>query len=509
MGKTKETIQESSDRHAAEMELKIAKLADLFPECFTSSRDELNQPKQTVDINLLRQKLSGHVDVSVPERYQLEWPGKQASLDEANTQSNKEFIECRNDSVDFDSTKNLFIEGDNLDAIKLLNQTHQQSLKLIYIDPPYNTGRDFTYCDDRVESEAGYLIRTKQVSKSGERLVDNPEASGRFHSHWLSMLLPRLVAARGLLRIDGAIAVSVDDNEVARLTCLLDEVFGRENRIVDFVWQTKAGAKGVPPRKMVTQNHEYILVYARDATQFRFKGRPRDSSAFSNPDNDPRGPWKKDNMKSTVSGTAEYCIVDPDSGREFKARWAFSKDTVQRMILEGRVLFPASQSGWPAQKSFLNEYQNQTIPVLSLLGHDYGGTATGAKDIAAVLGSRDLFSYPKPVGLLSFLISQVATQEDDCVMDFFAGSGTFGEAVFAATAQDSICRRFILVQLDDELDPSKPVQAAAVKFCDSLRKPRTIAEIAKERVRRSGQTIKQKTPNLDVGFRVLKMDTLD
>jgi len=439
------------------------------------------------------------------EWFGLNWPGKREALRAAHTPCTKAFVPVPKESVEFDTTQNIFIEGDNLDALKLLQETHRDTVKLIYIDPPYNTGRDFVYGDDRIESEAEYLVRSKQVSESGEPLVDNPESAGRFHAKWLSMLLPRLILARTLLRDDGAIAVSVDDNEVGRLTCLLDEIFGRENRVVDFVWQTKAGAKGVPPRKMVTQNHEYILVYARDATRFRFKGRPRDNSAFSNPDNDPRGPWKKDNMKSTVSGGAEYSIVEPKTGREFKARWAFSESTVDSMIEEGRVLFPANDSGWPMQKSFLNEYQNDTIPLLSLLGDALGGTDSGAKDIAKTLGSRDVFSYPKPVKLLSFLVSQIASDADSVVLDFFAGSGTFAEAVFAATAQDNIERRFMLVQIAEKLDSGKPIHAAAASFCDNIGKPRTIAELAKERIRRAGVSAKKDMPGLDTGFRVLKI----
>ncbi len=481
---------------------RIAKLAELFPGCISTTTDELGGQRQTVNLQHIRELLAGFVADEAPERYHLDWPGKRASLRLADKPTAATFRKCPDESVNHDTTNNLFIEGDNLDALKLLIPTHRDAVKLIYIDPPYNTGRDFVYSDTRVESQADYLARTQQVSETGEPLVTNPESAGRFHAQWLSLLLPRLVLARKLLRHDGAIAVSVDDNEVGRLTCLLDEVFGKDNRIVDFVWETKAGAKGVPPKKMVTQNHEYVLVYARDASAFRFKGRPRDLSAFANPDNDPRGPWKKDNMKSTVTTGKEFSITDPATDRSFRARWAFNEDSVAQMIKEGRVIFPDTDTGWPMQKSYLNEYQNKTIPLLSLLGSGFGGTAAGAKDIAATLGSRDLFSYPKPVKLLAYLVSQIATEPGDLVMDFFAGSGTLGEAVMNASAEDQIARRFVLVQLPEPLDINKPIHAAAAKFCDELGKPRTIAEIAKERIRRAGESV---APNLDTGFRVLKL----
>ena len=490
---------------AGSRDQRLAKLAELFPGCVVESVDEHGQCPQAVDFDRLRRELGQSKAEEPLERFGLNWPGKRQAECAAHAPSTKVFVPKPKESVDFNTTQNLFVEGDNLDALKLLQHTHRNAVKLIYIDPPYNTGRDFVYGDGRAEVEAEYLLRSKQVSTSGRPLVDNPEAAGRFHAKWLSMLLPRLILARTLLREDGAIVVSVDDNEVGRLTCLLDEVFGRENRVVDFVWQTKAGAKGVPPRTMVTQNHEFILVYARDAKRFRFRGRPRDSSAFSNPDGDPRGPWKKDNMKSTVSGGAEYCIVEPKTGREFRARWAFSESTVGRMIDEGRVVFPIQDSGWPMQKSFINEYQNDTIPLLSLLGDRFGGTDTGAKDIAKTLGSRDIFSYPKPVKLLAFLVSQIATDPDAVVMDFFAGSGTFGEAVFAAVLDDDIERRFILVQIAEKLDPGRPAHAAAARFCDEIGKPRTIAEIAKQRIRSAGATAKKEMPGLDIGFRMLQV----
>ena len=512
MGSAADTQPESTSppntEHDTELNAKLAQLEALFPGCIVHSGTHYN-PSTTLDLSKLRQHLGSRAVGAITERYQLDWPGKQAARAAAAVPSICKLVDVPGDGVDSDTTGNLFIEGDNLDALKLLQQTHRDAFKLIYIDPPYNTGRDFTYQDDRTETEADYLLRTGQVSASGVPLVDNPETVGRFHSQWLSMLLPRLMLARQLLRSDGAIAVSVDDNEVGRLTCLLDEVFGKENRVVDFIWRTKPGAKGVPPRTMVTQNHEYILLYARDASKFRLKGRPRDLSAFSNPDNDPRGPWKKDNMKSTVSGGSEYSIVDPATGRSFKARWAFSESTVQTMISEGRVIFPANDSAWPAQKSFLNDYQNKTIPLLSILDHELGGTADGAKDIAAVLGSRDVFAYPKPVKLLSFLVSQIATQPDDTVMDFFAGSGTFGEAVLKANADDEIARSFVLVQLDDQLDPNKPSHTAAIDLCRSIDKPCNIAEIAKERIRRAGITAQEVSPNLDVGFCVQRLVSID
>jgi adenine-specific DNA-methyltransferase len=489
-----------------QVEAKLDRLAELFPGCVVESRDEITgNTIRAVDFDRIRQEVSGRVVEGPRERFHLDWPGKREARLAANTAVDRSLRPQPRESLGFECASNLFIEGDNLEALKLLRESYLGKIKLIYIDPPYNTGSNLIYSDSFDESPQAYASRSGQTDATGGRLVSNFESNGRFHSDWLSMMMPRLMLARQLLTDDGVIAVSIDDNEIGSLTCLMDEVFGPRNRIVDFVWQTKAGAKGVPPLAMLTHNHEYILLYARNASAFSFKGRPRDALAFSNPDGDPRGPWKKDNMKSTVAGAEQFDIVDPATKRVFTARWAFSKATIERMISEGKVIFPERADGSPMQKSFLHEYRNENIPLLSLLGEGgFGGTEAGAKDLEQALGSRDVFSYPKPTGLLKFLVQQIAKDKDDVVMDFFAGSGTLGEAVLEANQDDGVDRRFILVQIAESLSPTEPRQRAAAEFCRSLGKPATVAELSKERLRRAFARHARK---VTAGFRALVIDS--
>jgi len=482
----------------------IARIRELFPGCVTEAQGEDGQLKLAVDFDQLRQELSESIVEGPQERYHLNWPGKREALLTANAPIAKTLRPCRDESVDFDTTKNLFIEGDNLEALKLLQETYLGKVKMIYIDPPYNTGNDFIYDDDFAESSEEYFRRSSQVDEEGGRLVANTEANGRFHSDWLSMMYPRLKLARNLLRDDGVVLMSIDDEEVHNLRKLCDEVFGNGNFIAQFVWKarqfTDARAK-----TNVSTDHEYIVAYAKN-NGFSLKGVERDESKFSNPDNDPRGEW----MSRSILGLAtreqrpnlHYDIVEPGTGRVFPPNpstgWRYSKEKMTELIANGCILFPKSDDGRPREKKFRRDMRSDFIAFRSII--DDVHTADGTQEIRSIFGA-DLFPFPKPAGLIASLVEQV-TVEDDMVLDFFVGSATTAQAVMQVNAGDGGKRQFIMVQLPEICDEKTEASKAGYK---------TIAEISKERIRRAGKKILEgqchESWNKDIGFRVLKVDT--
>lgn len=482
----------------------IARIRELFPGCVTEAQSEDGQLKLAVDFDQLRQELSESIVEGPLERYRLDWPGKREALLMANAPIAKTLRPYREESVDFDTTKNLFIEGDNLEALKLLQETYLGKVKMIYIDPPYNTGNDFIYDDDFAESSEEYFRRSSQVDEEGGRLVANTEANGRFHSDWLSMMYPRLKLARNLLRDDGVVLMSIDDEEVHNLRKLCDEVFGNGNFIAQFVWKarqfTDARAK-----TNVSTDHEYIVAYAKN-NGFSLKGVERDESKFSNPDNDPRGEW----MSRSILGLAtreqrpnlHYDIVEPGTGRVFPPNpstgWRYSKEKMTELIANGCILFPKSDDGRPREKKFRRDMRSDFIAFRSII--DDVHTADGTQEIRSIFGA-DLFPFPKPAGLIASLVEQV-TVEDDMVLDFFVGSATTAQAVMQVNAGDGGKRQFIMVQLPEICDEKTEASKAGYK---------TIAEISKERIRRAGKKILEgqchESWNKDIGFRVLKVDT--
>lgn len=481
----------------------IASIRELFPGCVTEAKGEDGRLKLAVDFDQLRQELSESIVEGPQERYHLNWPGKREALLTANAPIAKTLRPCREESVDFDTTKNLFIEGDNLDALKLLQETYLGKVKMIYIDPPYNTGNDFIYEDDFAENTEGFLKRSNQKDEKGNRLVANTEANGRFHSDWLSMMYPRLKLARNLLRDDGVVLMSIDDEEVHNLRKLCDEVFGNENFIAQFVWKarqfTDARAK-----TNVSTDHEYIVAYAKN-NGFSLKGVGRDESKFSNPDNDPRGEW----MSRSILGLAtreqrpnlHYDIEEPGTGRVFSPNpstgWRYSKEKMNELILDGCILFPKKDDGRPREKKFRRDMMSDFIAFRSII--DGVHTADGTQEIRSIFGA-DLFPFPKPTGLIASLVGQV-TVEDDVVLDFFVGSATTAQAVMQVNAEDGGNRQFIMVQLPEICDEKSEASKMGYK---------TIAEISKERIRRSGKKILEgechEGWNKDIGFRVLKID---
>lgn len=514
----------------------IARIRELFPGCVTEAMGEDGQLKLAVDFDLLRQELSDHIVEGPQERYHLNWPGKREALLAANAPIAKTLRPCREESVNFDTTKNLFIEGDNLDALKLLQETYLGKVKMIYIDPPYNTGNDFIYDDDFAESTDEFLKRSNQKDEQGNRLVANTEANGRFHSDWLSMIYSRLKLAKDLLNDDGIIFVSIDDNEAHNLRKVCDELFGIENLFGIFQWRRRQRADN-RNQSRVSPDHEYIVAYSKSGPAI-LKGTEINLDKYSNPDNDPRGPWASIDLSGLATATQRpnlhYDIVDPNTGISYPPNpsrgWSKSKENVLKMIEEGRILFPKSPSGRPREKKFVKDLQSNVTGFSTCLDPKVVGyTTNGTREVTELIGGK-FFDFPKPVNLLKELLIQ-ATGFNDIILDFFAGSATTAHAVMQLNAEDGGNRKFIMVQLHEPCDEKSEAFKAGYK---------TIAEISKERIRRAGKKIldemesrntrntQKKNDNelfnfgeadpsvssvssvvekLDIGFRVLKVDS--
>lgn len=488
----------------------LAMIRDLFPGCVTEAHDEVTgKPRLAVDFDQLQQELNDHLVDGPQERYRLDWPGKREALATANAPIAKTLRPAFAESIDFQETKNLFIEGDNLEALKLLQETYLGKIKMIYIDPPFNTGNDFVYDDDFSIDSASFLERSNQTNDVGSRLVANPDSNGRFHSVWLSMMLPRLRLARNVLSEDGVIFISIDDGEIANLKKLCDEVFGPDRFIASFVWKSR---QNIDNRTVTgaSIDHEYIVCYGKS-----IRGSARKTEQYSNPDNDPRGDWASANMVGIATAdrrpNLHYDLVDPKSGINYGCPpmgWRYDRNTMARLISEDRVIWPASPDGRPRRKAFLSELDSEFTGFSTILGEGIF-TRDGTADTLALFGER-VFSFPKPVSLVKILVEQ-ATKDDDIVLDFFAGSGTTAHAVMEQNASDGGNRQFVLVQIPETLEPSNREQKTAADFCDQLGKPRNIAELTKERIRRAGTKVTENSGNSgwnkDVGFRVLKIDT--
>jgi adenine-specific DNA-methyltransferase len=472
-----------------------AKIAALFPHCLSEGK---------IDFELLKQELSSSIIEGAQERYQLGWVGKREALLNANAPIAKTLRPCREESVNFDSTENLYIEGDNLDALKLLQETYLNKVKMIYIDPPYNTGNDFIYEDDFAENTADYLQRSNQKDESGNRLTANPESNGRFHSDWLSMIYPRLKLARNLLSDDGVIFISIDDNEQANLKRLCDEVFGSDNFLAEFIWKKRTGSND--SQNMVSLDHDYVLAFSKTSATFALTGEIKDSSNYKNPDNDPRGAWAKDNLTCNKTASERpnlfYPITDPKTGIEYQCNpnrvWAYETTRMQKNIEDEKVIFPSNGVGTPMYKRHLAELRSDRKPFGSIIETVINSIAT--KESRDLLGGQ-YFDYPKSVDLLKQLVNQ-GTLENDTILDLFSGSATTAHAVMQLNAEDGGKRKFIMIQIADPCDKKTEAFKAGYK---------TIADISKERIRRAGQKIKTDNPltamDLDIGFRVLKVDS--
>jgi adenine-specific DNA-methyltransferase len=473
------------------LEAQIARLRDLFPEVFVEGK---------IDFDKLRLTLGGAAE-SGPGRFHFSWAGKDDAVNLLQTPSAGTLVPCPQESINFETTGNIFIEGDNLEVLKLLFKSYFGRVKLIYIDPPYNTGQDFVYPDNYTDPLKTYLQITGQADAEGNLLTSNPETSGRYHSTWLSMMHPRLFLARQLLKEDGVIFVSIDDHEVHHLRLLMNETFGEENFIACFVWKRRQVSDN---RNLdnVSTDHEYILAYSRGDGSLL--GTAKDLTKYDNPDNDPRGPWMSDNLTGLANSeqrpNLHYDIVDPAMGQPYpplaSRGWAYDRKAMAKAISEGRILWPAKPDGRPRLKRFLNEIRSQFTGFSSI--QDFGYTTDGTRTIEELFGEK-VIQFPKPVAIPRKLGEQATlATEGDIVLDFFAGSCTTAQAVLEMNHADGGNRRFICVQLPE------PTENKTFS---------TIAEIGKERIRRViGKLAKETQPSLgereapeDLGFKVFKL----
>lgn len=477
----------------------IARIRELFPSCVTEAKDAQGKLKYAVDFDQLKQELSGQIVEGPQERYQLNWPGKREALLTANAPIAKTLRPAREESVDFDTTKNLFIEGDNLDALKLLQETYLGKVKMIYIDPPYNTGNDFVYEDDFAEEANEFLMRSNQKDEFGNRLITNTESNGRFHSDWLNMMYSRLRLAKNLLQDDGTIFISLDDGEITNLRKICDEIFGTDKFVASFIWKSRQN-KDNRSKNGVSVDHEYILAYGQ-----RLRGAERDLTAYSNPDNDPRGDWTSANMVGLATAdrrpNLHYDLINPASGVNYGCPamgWRYDRNTMSRLIAEDRILWPSSLDGRPRRKAFVSELTSEQTGYSSIIGKDIY-TRNGTSDIEQLFETR-IMDFPKPISLLEELIAQADVQSDEIILDFFAGSSTTAHATMKLNAIDTRSRRFIMIQIPENSSDKSEANKANYK---------TIADLSKERIRRAGKKIKKENPlfNGDTGFRVLKIDS--
>lgn len=472
----------------------IERLREIFPEALTEGK---------IDFEVLKQMLGGAIDEH-DEKYGLNWHGKRRARQLALTPSTGTLRPCPQESVDWEKTQNLMIEGDNLEVLKLIQKSYAGKVKLIYIDPPYNTGKDFVYKDDFQDNIKNYLMLTGQIDSDGRKVSSNTESSGRFHTDWLNMMYPRLKLARNLLREDGVLFVSVDDGELDNLREMCAEVFGEENFIVQIIWRKRS----TPPNdKIIGANHDYIVCYAKNIETAGLQLRERSEEQlkrYSNPDNHPKGPWTAGDLMANVKGgrfvkSLYFPIINPKTGEKHfpgnNGNWRFSSETIAGLIANDEIYFGEDGRGKPKLKRFLCDVkEGMTYPSL----WDFVPLNTnGSNEMGEIFGNPTIFESPKPVGLIQELVKLGSTPEG-LVMDFFAGSGSTGHAVFAQNIVDSGKRHFILVQLPELTEAESEAGKAGYS---------TISELTKERLRRAAKKIREENPMFagDLGFRAFKL----
>lgn len=482
----------------------IDKLAELFPNCITEAEDDSGQLKRAIDFDQLRQELSDHVVDGPRERYRLDWPGKREAQLAANAPIAKTLRPCREESVDFDTTQNLFIEGDNLDALKLLQENYLNSVKMIYIDPPYNTGNDFIYNDNFTEKSDDYLKRTNQSNEQGQ-LVANLETNGRFHSDWLSMMLPRLYLARNLLSEDGVIFISIDDGEVGNIRKCCDELFGQDNLIANIVWQKKYTRAN--DARWFSANHDHILCYAKNKTAMSLNLLPRNEeqlAAYKNPDNHPKGPWKATPLHAkSGTNTTSYTFQNGITWTPPKGTYRrYTDNTLKNLEENNEIWFGPDGIQTPSRKSFLSQIKSGVTPVTLWTYNEVGHNHEANTELKK-LNLNGIFDNPKPTRLIKRMLL-LATGEGDTVLDFFAGSSTTADAVMQLNAESNAKRQFIIVQYPELCDTTSEAFQTGYN---------QLAKFSTERIRRAGQKIKKDNADqegiddLDIGFRVVKVDS--
>ena len=454
---------------------------------------------------MLRQLRGDNAVENAPEAYEFNWVGKQAARAEVLRPTKKTLRPVKEDSVDWDNTENLYIEGDNLEVLKLLQKSYLGKVKMIYIDPPYNTGNDFVYHDHFAHSKQEEDLFAGNVDELGNRYLKNTDSNGRYHSDWCSMIYSRLMVARTLLTEDGVIFVSIDDNEVENLRKICDEVFGEGNFIAQLVWERAYSPKN--DAKFVSNSHDYVLMVAKNSDEFvigRLDRTEEANARYSNPDNDPRGIWKPSDMSvKTYNAECDYSITTP-SGRVVEPPagrcWSLSKKAFFERLQDNRIWFGSDGNSVPSIKRFLTELKHEGMAPTSILFYkEVGHSQEGAKEVVALFGDKGVFDGPKPVRLIERLITLANLKEDSIVLDFFSGSATTAHALMQVNAKKDKSCKYILVQLPELVSETKKDLGY-----------KNICEIGEERIRRAGKKIKEESPlttaDLDTGFRVFRLD---
>lgn len=504
------------------VDVNVGKIGKLFPNCLTERIGENGRLEHAIDFDKLRVELSKGIVEGLQERYQFTWPGKREAMRIANTPTNMTLRPDRESSVDFDNTGNLYIEGDNLEVLKILREDYLGKVKMIYIDPPYNTGNDFVYEDDFSQTSGEFRGKSGMFDEDGNMILQNyevnSESNGRFHTDWLNMIYPRLKVARDLLTEDGVIFISIDDNEVENLRKVCDEVFGERNFIAQLIWERAFSPKN--DARFVSNSHDYVLMFTRNIDSFVIGRLDRTAEAnarYSNPDNDPRGVWMSSDISvKTYNAACDYPIttpsgkiIEPPAGR----CWSLSKKAFFERLQDNRIWFGPNGDNTPRIKRFLSELKFDGMAPTSILFYkDVGHSQEGAQEVVSLFGDKGVFDGPKPVRLLQRLITLANLKDDSIVLDFFSGSATTAHALMKTNLEKGTDRKFILVQLPEKVSDKKKDQGYG-----------TICEIGKERIRRAGKKIleelatkkaenglfdkESEQTRLDVGFRVLKLDT--
>ena len=504
------------------VDVNVGIIGKLFPNCLTERIGENGRLEHAIDFDKLRVELSKGIVEGQQERYQFTWPGKREAMRIANTPTNMTLRPDRESSVDFDNTGNLYIEGDNLEVLKILREDYLGKVKMIYIDPPYNTGNDFVYEDDFSQTSGEFRGKSGMFDEDGNMILQNyevnSESNGRFHTDWLNMIYPRLKVARDLLTEDGVIFISIDDNEVENLRKVCDEVFGERNFIAQLIWERAYSPKN--DARFISNSHDYVIMFAKNIDNYvigRLDRTDEANARYQNPDNDPRGVWKPSDLSvKTYNAECDYPIttptgriIEPPAGR----CWRLSKKAFFERLQDNRIWFGSDGNSVPCIKRFLTELKYDGMAPTSILFYkEVGHSQEGAKEVVSLFGDKGVFDGPKPVRLLQRLITLANLKDDSIVLDFFSGSATTAHALMKTNLEKGTDRKFILVQLPEKVSDKKKDQGYG-----------TICEIGKERIRRAGKKIleelatkkaenglfdKESEPTrLDVGFRVLKLDT--
>ena len=488
-------------------ERNIEMLGQMFPNCLTETINADGKLVRAIDFDKLRQELACEVVEGAEERYQFTWPDKRAAIRLANSPINKTLRPCREESVDFDNTENLYIEGDNLEVLKLLRENYLGKVKMIYIDPPYNTGNDFVYNDDFAKGLGEFNAQSGLFDEEGNRMADpmvqNTESNGRFHTDWLNMIYPRLKVAKDLLADDGVIFISIDDNEVENLKKVCNEIFGEHNFEGNIHWRRRHNQPN-DKTKMIGLVAEHILSYAKNSQHLKSVGVGKLplTADFSNPDNDPNGPWASKPWKTgSDQGGSRYTIISP-TGLVFDEEWMGDKNTYEEYVKTGRIYFPKGGDGFPRKKYYKFEREAEGQCATNWWSHELFGHNQGANNLlTSIFERKNIFSNPKPIELLIGLLRIGNVKTNDVVLDFFSGSAATAHAVMQLNVEDGGNRQFIMVQLPEKTDEKSEAYKAGYK---------NICEIGKERIRRAGKKVKEEAglqgQNLDTGFRVLKLD---